>query len=59
MEGGRTWFFGALDDEVVDHDADEAVSAGHDEGRAVQRGEARVNACYHALPGCFLVPGGS
>ena len=58
-ERGRTGLFCALDNEVVDHDAYEAVRAGDDEGRAVERGEARVDACYHALPGCFLVPGGT
>ena len=54
-ERGRTGLLGALDDEVVDHDADVAVRAGEDERGLVQGGEAGVDAGDDALACGFFV----
>jgi hypothetical protein len=52
-----TWLFSALAHEVVDHDAEEAVGAAHDERRPLRGSQPGVDAREHALCCGFLVAG--
>jgi len=55
----RTRLFRTFDSEVVDHHAQEPVSAGDDERQAVQCKKSGVDTCYNALSSSFFVPGRS